>query len=220
MADAPDDAPSRLDWRRLHAFGLPPGSVRALLALMVAATVWGTLALHPGREVPAYLRDLMFIILGHYFAVRGRSRSGAGTAAEGTAAVPPPLYLPRGSVRLLLVLGFVAVAVVLSRQGRVLQIDENPGAVTLLLVGGFLLGALTKFVVSRFSMDGRPRWFRVLEDAKAVAALAAAAVLIALTWDQTDPFQPEALTGTIPRLGAHGPEHLAAALVGFYFGSR
>ncbi|RUL88734.1 hypothetical protein TsocGM_06070 [Tautonia sociabilis] len=213
--------PSPADWRRLSAFGLPPGSVRALLALLVAATVCGTLALHPEREVPAYLRDLMFIILGHYFAVRGRSRGpGAPGSGESGVAVPPPLYLPRGTVRLLLVLGFVAVAVLLFRRGRLLPIEENPGAVTLLLVAGFLLGALVKAVASRFSAGGRPRWFRALEDAKATAALLAAAVLVVLAWDDASPFLPEGLSATVPRLGEHGPEHLAAALIGFYFGSR
>ncbi|QDV38827.1 hypothetical protein [Tautonia plasticadhaerens] len=215
---APADAPApRLDWKGRHAFGLPPGSVRALLALLIAATLCGTLALRPDREVPAYLRDLMFIILGHYFAVRGRAR---GSPDEGEAGAPPPLYLPKGTVRLLLVLGFVAVAALLARRGRLAPIDENPGSVTLLLVGGFLLGALMKWALGRFSTGGRPRWFRILEDVKAVVALASAAVLVVLCWDQASPFLPDAMTGTIPRLGEHGPEHLASALVGFYFGSR
>lgn len=213
-ADAQAPAP---DWRGRHAFGLPPGSVRAMLALLIAATICGTLALRPDREVPSYLRDLMFIILGHYFAVRGRAR---GSPEGPDAGAPPPLYLPRGTVRLLLVLGFVAVAALLARQGRLLPIDENPGSVTLLLVGGFLLGALLKWVLGRFSTGGKPRWYRILEDAKAVVALASAAVLVVLCWDQAWPFLPEAMSGTIPRLGEHGPEHLAAALVGFYFGSR
>src|SRR5690606_35470772 len=143
--------------------------------------------------------------------VRGR----AGDRAEDEGAAPPPLYLPRGSERLLLVAGFLAVAVVLARQGRVVPIDENPGAVTLMLVGGFLLGALFKLVAARFEPGDRPPWRRILEDVKAAVALAAGAALVALTWDRSDPFLPEALSGTIPRLGAHGPEHLAAALVGF-----
>src|SRR6056297_883729 len=144
---APDASPApRADWSGRHAFRLPPGSVRAMAALLIAATICGTLALHPDREVPAYLRDLMFIILGHYFAVRGRQKPSPD---EGEAGAPPPLYLPKGTVRLLLVLGFVAVAVLLYRQGRLVPIDENPGSVTLLLVGGFLLGALVKGVLGR-----------------------------------------------------------------------
>src|SRR5882724_10592291 len=83
---------SQVDWRRLHALGLPAGSVRALLAVLIFATTWGLLVLKPTQEVPGYLRDLLFIIMGHYFAARRRS----GPAEE---PGPPPLYLPRGSVR-------------------------------------------------------------------------------------------------------------------------
>src|SRR5271165_795018 len=122
-----------VDWRRLHAFGLPAGSVRALLAILIFATTWGLLIVKPNEEVPDYVRDLLFIIMGHYFATRHRS----GAAEE---PGPPPLYLPRGTVRFFLVVGSIAVAVVLFRRGRLIALDENPGVVTLLLVGGFLLG--------------------------------------------------------------------------------
>ncbi len=39
---------SPVDWRRLHAMGLPAGSIRALLALLIFGTVMGLLALRPG----------------------------------------------------------------------------------------------------------------------------------------------------------------------------
>jgi hypothetical protein len=77
---------------------MPGGSVRAVLALMIFGTIWGLLLRRPDREIPDYLRDLLFIILGHYFAVRGR----ADRTAE---AGPPPLFLPTGTVRLVLIAG-------------------------------------------------------------------------------------------------------------------
>ena len=73
-----------------YAFGLPGGSVRALLAMTIFGGIWAWMWLHPDTEIPAYVRDLMFIIMGHYFAARHRA---------GTEIGPPPLYLPRGSVR-------------------------------------------------------------------------------------------------------------------------
>src|SRR5271154_2166192 len=97
---------SHIDWRRLHALGLPSGSVRALLAILIFAATWGLLVVRPSQEVPDYLRDLLFIIMGHSFAVRRR-------AGQAEKIGPPPLYLPRGSVRLLLVLGSLAAAVLL-----------------------------------------------------------------------------------------------------------
>ena len=121
------------NWRRLHALGLPAGSIRALLAILIFATTWGLLIFKPNQEVPDYVRDLLFIIMGHYFVARRRS----GPAEE---PGPPPLYLPRGTVRLFLVFGSIAVAVLLFHRGQLTALDENPGVVTLLLVGGFLLG--------------------------------------------------------------------------------
>ena len=89
------------------------------MALLVFGTLWGWLLLRPQVDLPQYLNDLLFIILGHYFAVRGRTSSDAEPG-------PPPLYLPRGSVRLLLVAGFVATAVLLHRQGRLLAHGDEP----------------------------------------------------------------------------------------------
>ena len=212
-ARAPGTTPAAGDWRPRFAFGWPSGSVRAVLALVVASTTWGALVLRPDREVPAHLRDLLFIILGHYFAVRGR----AGAEAPGG---PPPLWLPKGTIRLTLIGGFVAVAALLRSRGQLVPVDRHPGSITLLLVGGFLLGALVRLVASRWPSGARRRWPRLLEDAKAALALLAALVLALLSWDQIAPFLPASLSGEIPRLGSHGPEHLAAAAVGFYFGSR
>src|SRR4051812_273389 len=95
-----NDPQAPVDWRRLHALGLPSGSVRALLAVAIFATTWGLLLFRPAQEVPDYLGDLLFIIMGHYFAARNRP-------ARDREPGPAPLYLPRGSVRLILVLGCV-----------------------------------------------------------------------------------------------------------------
>ena len=73
MNDAPTPVspPPDDDWRRVHALGWPSGSVRALLAVLIFATTWGLMILRPTQEVPDYLSDLLFIIMGHYFASRG-----------------------------------------------------------------------------------------------------------------------------------------------------
>src|SRR5438067_2271846 len=135
--DPTSQSTASADWRRLHAFGWPAGSVRALMALLVFGTLWGTIILRPDMELPEYLRDVLFIILGHYFAVRSRADAEPEPG-------PPPLFLPRGSVRLLLIGGFVVTAVVLQRQGRLWSIGDNPGVVTLFLVSGFLLGVVLR----------------------------------------------------------------------------
>src|SRR5688500_15009365 len=93
-------------WRKLHAFGLPGGSIRALLAVAVFAGIWAWLWRRPDEAVPVSLQNLMFIIMGHYFAARAKKESGPD-------AGPPPLFLPKGTVRLILIGGFIAVAAAL-----------------------------------------------------------------------------------------------------------
>jgi hypothetical protein len=204
------------DWQRLHALGLPPGSIRALLAILIFATTWGLLILRPSNEVPDYLRDLLFIIMGHYFAARHRSP----VVDEGG---PPPLFLPRGSVRLILVLGTAAVAIVLQRRGQLTTFEQNPGAFTLVLVGGFLLGVVLNTFYGWWKDRGHSSP-RIVEDLRAIVSLVAAVALVGLILNRLAPVVPQdqidALFHRWFHVGRFGPEHILAAFVGFYFGSR
>ena len=206
------------DWRRLYAFGLPNGSVRALLALLVCGAIWGLLWLRPDKAVPDYLQNLMFIILGHYFASRGHSEADAADAG------PPPLYLPRGTVRWALVLGFVAVAGLLLHHQRMAVRDATGvrpthAAVTLILVTGFLLGVVVARLRARLARRGR-RPPRILEDVRASVALIAGALLVLILFGVLS--LPD--TGTPAEVHRwmvkYRVEDVLAAVVGFYFGSR
>jgi hypothetical protein len=192
------------DWRKIHALGLPEGSVRAALAFGLFGTIWAMIVSRPDQDVPDYLRDLLFIIMGHYFAARKR-------VAIVSPAGPGALYLPRGTVRILLFAGFVVVGVVLFQQGRFVKPMANPAVVTLMLVAGFLLGVLAARVGDMWTDRGHhvPRW---VEDAKALLAIFAAVGLVLLTWNHLDAAQLH--------VGSYGPEHLLGAVIGFYFGSR
>jgi len=205
-----------IDWRKLHALGLPSGSIRALLAILIFATVWCSILMQPTREIPDYLGDLLFIIMGHYFAARRR-------AASEPEPGPPPLFLPRGSVRLFLLAGSVLIAVLLYQRGQLTPVDRNPGVVTLLLVGGFLLGVALN-VVAAWWQDRGHRTPRFLEDLRAIVSLAAAIALVLLVVNRFVRFVPPAhiddLLSQWVHLGRLGPEHFLAAIVGFYFGSR
>ncbi len=212
----PTPTRSHDDWRRLHAMGLPPGSIRALLAILIFATTWALLVVRPGLEVPDYLRDLLFIIMGHYFA----SRRNAPAADQ---AGPPPLYLPKGSVRAILVVGTAAVAVLLFRRGQLSEMDRNPGAYTIVLVRAFLLGVVLNALFGWWKDRGhRPP--RVVEDARAAVSMVAAIGLILLVANGLLGVVPQeridALFTGWARFGRYGPEHILAAVVGFYFGSR
>jgi hypothetical protein len=164
----------------------------------------------------------MFVIMGHYFATR--KRPAAGTGAEGGEELgPPPLFLPRGSVRLVLLAGSAAVAVVLYRRGVLTRIDRNPGVTTLLLVGGFLVGVVLN-AVTGWWRERVKRRHRAVEDVQALAAMGAGVVLVALVWNRLYPIVPPDQADTLfdrwVHLGRLGPEHLLGTVVGFYFGSR
>ena len=196
------DTNAAIDWRKLHALGLPGGSVRALLALGVVGTVCGLLLRDPSQALPEHLESLLFVVLGHYFAARG-------SATSDPAAGPPPLWLPRGSVRLLLVAALTTVGVVIVRQGGV---ESARGVVTLVLVFAFLLG----IVIARIARWWRRRvpGGRVLQDISALIGLAAVGVLAA-----------HEFLGVLPgaevlSFGRIGPEQALAGFVGFYFGAR
>lgn len=210
------DAPSPETPEQVHhyvkthyAFGLPNGSVRALLALLIFGGIWGWMWRQPDTEVPAYLRDLMFIIMGHYFASRRPAGRDIG---------PPPLYLPRGSVRAVLLLGFVVVAGLLIYQHRMIASDNrllrlNHAGVTMILVAGFMLGVLMSHMKGKAPS-------RRMEDLRATGSLVAGVVLLLLAFD----FVHFPDLGKMPhfqRWALHYRlEDILAAVVGFYFGSR
>lgn len=198
-------------WRTGQALGLPAGSVRALVALIVFSTIWGFLLLRPDLEVPEFLRDLLFIVMGHYFAVRAQARQ---QQQEG----PPPLYLPRGTIRAVALLGFVAVGFLILRDTDLETARRLPATMTLVLVGGFLLGVLAK-VLSGWLFSGNrhpPRW---IEDAKAIGVLAASTLLAILVWNSLSPFLPDGLMPLI-RSSPLSVEAICASVIGFYFGTR
>lgn len=116
---------------------LPVGSVRALLTLAVLFTVWSQLlrGLPVGRE----LEDTLLLVLGYYFGARATgaasSKADALTVAADRESNPAdPLYLPRGAIRVLIVLGFATVAWKLHEKNKLLT--EPPPL--LILVGTFL----------------------------------------------------------------------------------
>ncbi|MEZ5966256.1 MAG: hypothetical protein R3F56_20640 [Planctomycetota bacterium] len=198
------------DWKRLHAFGLPGGSVRGLLAIAVAATVCAALVLSPQRQIPYYVQNVMFIVLGHYFAARHRPSLASD-------ASPPPLYLPRGAIRFLLAIGFVAVAVLLFRQGRLLAIGDNPGVMSLFLVLGFLTGVLITRLVTR----GKRRPSRAIEDLRATLSLVATVVLVFMVVGELQGLPDQGWIHDLHERLAHWRmQYVSAALVSFYFGSR
>jgi hypothetical protein len=82
--------------------GLPPGSVRAALALVIAGLFWGLLLFsEKSDQIPLYLYFLLCLELVFFVA------HGASIGREATGQ-PNPWGLPRGFFRVLLIAGFLA----------------------------------------------------------------------------------------------------------------
>lgn len=133
--DAPEPAPT-------PPLRLPVGSVRALITLSVLGTVWAQLLL--GKTTSEELRDTMLLVLGYYFGVQRLARADAfAPQPERTSNPGDPLHVPMWLLRLLIVLGFGAVAWKLHQTGKLLP-DPPP---MLVLAVTFLGGAIARSTV-------------------------------------------------------------------------
>jgi hypothetical protein len=178
------------------------------LTILIVAVVLVQVA--RGREVEPLWIETLMIALAHYFTSR-RFLNLAPEAirrleAEGRVEVESqPLYLPRHTVRVALMLTFLGFAAYLYRQDQLFQ----PGPLSLLgVVFAYLLGIIARGLLSwwtRGRKTGTVQWW---EDLKA------GVVLIVLTYtasayllDRTDLVPPAVRNTTL-------------GLVLFYFGSR
>lgn len=196
--------------RQRKVLGLPPGSVRALLTLMTV----GFIVVQTARGVRVGLLwfESLMIVLAHYFAHRRfvplspamRERLKADDLLEDDVH---PLHLPKHSLRTLIVLSFVGLAVYLACKGRLLDPVAMPVFVT---VGSYFLG-IGFGTLGTWLTKGRPikgaSWF---DDVRALVTLFAVALAILvqlLGWQQRFAFGDKL-------------EILPLALMLFYFGSR
>lgn len=198
------------------ALGLPSGSVRAILTLMTVAFIVVQTA--RGEKIGLLWFESLMIVLAHYFASRRlvhmspelRERLTREGVLE---AEPNPLYLPRYTLRLLIIGAFLGLAAHLWRVGRLL----DPVAIAVFIaVGAYFLGVIFHSVMAwwrrlrgrdKAAAHGTATWF---DDIRAGVTLAAMAVVVVLH-----------VTG----LHVHVPygdklEALPLALMLFYFGSR
>jgi hypothetical protein len=197
-----------------HALGMPPGSVRAVLALMVVGLVCALMLIHSDKPlpIPAYLIYLLFLVLGHYFAARGSSRG------EVDAWNRQPLNLPRGCIRLVLLaslLGTLIYKLYSDSAGfeaqwlaSVTSLKEVP-MLPVVILCGFFVGTLLRMVIGRQP----PAWYQDMEAWVALIAvlLMSIATLIHLV------ISPSLES---PILSMPEWECILSGVVAFYFGAR
>jgi hypothetical protein len=213
----PNDSPKT--WPPL---GLPAGSVRALLTLLIVAVVVTNLG--RGRDLDILWTETLLIAIAHYFTSRRfvslapdvvRRLEQEGVIDKETH----PLFLPRHSIRTIIIGSFVGLAVYLHQEQRLIpslpqfhqegQPAFDAKAVSLLeIVFAYLVGVWVRGIAGWFSRRRERAPSRFWADAKAVIVLitlAAAAV-------------PELLgQGQMLPVEVH---KIALGLVLFYFGSR
>lgn len=174
---------------------LPRGSIRAIIAL----TLLGLLSyfLLDVREAPLSLALVSLLVLGHYFGARTGRNEYQGR---------PPLFLPRGSIRIIIILLILTVTWFMWEEDRLnLIVDERETTVVLVALG-LIVGSLIRAVLD-FVTGGRmakPR--RLFENVKAILALMATAILV--------------IACVTEREGSENIALLVTPFIAFYFGSR
>ena len=188
--------------------GLPNGSVRALLTLLIVAVVVAEVI--RGRELAPLWTETLLIALAHYFSSRRFIHFPPDVIrrleAEGHLETESnPLYLPRHSVRALLVLAFVGLAVYLYRTGRILETDTLS---LLAVILAYWLGAVARGLLAWWTKGRQTPSIRGWEDIKAIVVLAVLLVVAGAYLAGRPDLVPRQLRST------------ALGMVLFYFGSR
>jgi hypothetical protein len=191
--------------------GLPPGSVRALLCLMIVAFL--VIQTARGVRVDVVWSEALMIMLAHYFTTRRFVPLSNDLRArlEASGEIEPdesPLYLPKHSVRILLIAAFAGLASYLYEHGRLFE----PQSLSLLVsVGAYLLGITVRGCLAWWSHHtglSAPEWW---VDLKAISTLLIVLVAILLQ-----------LVGAREMHGVDTSrlQDFSLGLVLYYFGSR
>ncbi len=188
--------------------GLPTGSVRALLTLIVIGVVLTSLV--QDRPLDILWTEALLIALAHYFTSRRFVALPPAVIArlerEGLIEQErQPLYLPKHSIRFLIFFSFIGIAVYLHREGRLFT---APVLSLLGIVYSYLLGALIRGIGNWFRRKSDHQPSRLWVDGKAAIALLTL-ILAAI---------PELLglkEGVPPEL-----HKIALGIMLFYFGAR
>ena len=190
--------------------GLPPGSIRALLTLMTV----GFIVVQTARGIRVSLLwfESLMIVLAHYFAHRRfvplspamlEKLSGDDLIEDETH----PLNLPKHSLRTIIVLAFVGLAIFLWREHRLFDPVAAPVFIS---VGSYFLGIGFGVFVTWWTKGKPSTGAAWLSDIKAIVTLIAVTFAIVV--------QVFGLQQRIPH--ADKLEALPLALMLFYFGSR
>jgi hypothetical protein len=206
-----------------HALGWPAGSVRAILAFGVLGYLW-LLVLSPGGENKpllerqpdaarafVFLQLLMMLILAHFFAAHGQSIGREFSRFS-------PLGLPSGSIRFLLLGGYLGLIYYVYHNQILFNFDLPPmrNLLTILasLAIAFVLGDVLTRLMERLTGGVLPAWFQdILAWFSLVGlTLLGVVVLVRLVINTSLPVE-----NLIP---LENIEAVLAGIISFYYGAR
>ncbi len=132
-----------------YPLGMPRGTVRALLAIMlVAFPFWNIIR---GKEIPPLIVNIIFIVVAFYFEARRSEHErlkqiinevkSPDTVFEDLRKEKKPLYLPKYSVRFLLVVMLIIVQIMVILQPSFYFQVTNTLTDLLLIIVLFIIGA-------------------------------------------------------------------------------
>ena len=190
--------------------GLPRHSVRAILALLLCGSLW-YLAIKE-QPAPDILWESVLLVVAFYFGVRSTAPiatiplATAGGAVD-HARAPQPLFLPRGSVRTVLLLGFFGIVAFDWFKGRALP---ETMVLVLQVLTSYITGyVLSSFLIRRAQRGAKPiRGLTIFRHLLAVASLGVVGAVCGSILFGAPSWMPAI------------PDQVLAWTVAFYFGSR
>jgi len=137
-----------------YPLGMPRGTVRALITIMIVAFPFGYLM--RGKEIPGLIINAIFIVVAFYFEARRSEKEklkqiidelkGSELNIEGEMKEKKPLYLPQYTVRISLVFILVAIILINWLGPDVPFQQSNTLADLLLIISFFIIGALFRAI--------------------------------------------------------------------------
>lgn len=139
-----------------YPLGMPRGTVRALITIMLVAFPFGYIM--TGGEIPGLIVNIIFIVVAFYFEARRSEREKlkqivdevktSDIIIEDVRKEKKPLYLPKYSVRFLVVVMLVIVQIMIFLQpGFSFQVT-NTLTDLLLIIGLFIIGSFFRSILT------------------------------------------------------------------------
>ncbi|MFW9874790.1 MAG: hypothetical protein ACFFG0_16910, partial [Candidatus Thorarchaeota archaeon] len=134
--------------------GMPRGTVRALITIMIVAFPFGYLMI--GKQIPGLIINTIFIVVAFYFGARRGEKEklveivkelkGPDVILE-VKEEKKPLYLPKYTVRITLIIILLAI-IILNWLGPDVPFEQtNTLADLILIIGFFIIGSFFRAIL-------------------------------------------------------------------------